>query len=175
MSILGVAMFFIGKVLIINALWLGGKVETKDAGVFNVMVGTLAVLVALSYGLWSGSHDGHVVPLMAGLMLFAFTYVWVGINALRGAEDQRGLGYFCLLVAIATIPFGYHAFLDGDMGWVFNWATYGILWFLFFMVLGVGSTKAMPATIFMTWFVGITVWVTGWTYLYGYWPFGPNG
>jgi hypothetical protein len=171
-STLGVAMLFIGKILIVNALWLQGKVDTKDVGIFNVIVGLLAAVIGASYGLWESAAGDFAIPLFAGIYLFAITYLWVGINALRGATDQRALGYYCLLVAIVTVPYAIQAYLGGDIGWTFEWVTYGILWFLFFQVLAVGNTKVMGLTIFMTWFVGIEVWVTGWLYLYGYWPFG---
>jgi putative amide transporter protein len=166
--ILGVSLLFIGKVLILNAIWLQGKVETKDVGVFNLIVGALAMFVSASFGLQAEPN----IPLMAGGSLFAFTYLWVGINAVRGATDQRALGYYCLLVAIVTIPYAIKAFLGGDIGWTVEWVTYGILWFLFFMVLTLGNQSVMGLTVFMTYLVGIEVWITGWLYLYGYWPFG---
>src|SRR4029077_3121597 len=95
---LGVSLLFIGKILIVNAIWLQGKVETKDVGVFNLIVGVLATVISVSYGLPYGIPAEHSVSLMGGGLLFAITYLWVGINALRGATDQRALGYYCLLV-----------------------------------------------------------------------------
>lgn len=166
-STLGVAMLFIGMILIVNAIWLQGKVDTKDVGIFNLLVGTLTMIIALNTGL----RDG-VMPLSAGLTLFGFTYLWVGLNAVRGAEDQRALGYFCLLVAITTIPYAIKAYMGGDIGWTFEWITYGILWFLFYMTLTLQNTAISGLTVFMTYFVGIEVAITGWLYLYDYWPFG---
>ena len=164
---LGVSLLFIGFILVINALWLQGKVDTKDVGIFNLLVGILATLAALVFGLAQENY-----PLCAGGLLFAVTYLWVGINALRGAEDQRALGYYCLLVAITTIPFAIKAFTSGDLGWAFEWLTYGFLWFLFYLVMAKGSTRVMGLTVATTYFVGIEVAITGWIYLYGYWPFG---
>ncbi len=162
---LGVPLLFIGFILIVNAMWLQGKVESKDVGVFNLIVGVLAFIGALFFGLVQNN-----IPLSAGGLLFAITYLWIGINALRGAEDQRALGYYCLLVAITTIPYAIKAFQGGDMGWAFEWVTYGILWYLFYLVLAKGNTNVMGITIFGTYFVGIEVAITGWVYLYGYWP-----
>lgn len=164
---LGVLMLFIGMILIVNAMWLQGKVETTDVGWFNLLVGILAAIGVLYFGLVAKN-----IPLSAGVMLFSMTYLWVGINALRGATDQRALGSYCLLVAITTIPFAIKAFLGGDLGWTFEWISYGILWFLFYLVLAKGNTKVMGLTVFMTYFVGIEVAITGWAYLYGHWPFG---
>ncbi len=164
---LGVSLLFIGFILVINALWLQGKVDTKDVGIFNLIVGILATVAAMYFGLVQGDF-----PLCAGGLLFAITYLWVGINALRGAEDQRALGYYCLLVAATTVPFAVKSYLAGDLGWAFEWATYGFLWFLFYLVMAKGNTKVMGLTVATTYAVGIMVAVTGWAYLYGYWPFG---
>lgn len=164
---LGVSLLFIGLVLIINAIWLQGKVDTVDVGIFNLLVGILATIGALYFGLVQNNF-----PLSAGGMLFALTYLWVGINAVRGAEDQRALGYYCLLVAFATIPFAVKAVMAGDLGWGFEWVTYGVLWFLFYQVLAKSRASLTGVTVAMTYFVGIMVAVTGWAYLYGYWPFG---
>lgn len=166
-NFLGVPLMFIGMVLIINAVWLQGKVETKDVGVFNVMVGILGAIGAI-YFAWAQSS----FPLSAGVMLFAMTYLWVGINALRGATDQRALGVYCLLVALITIPYAIQAYKGGDLGWAFEWVSYGVLWYLFYQLLGKSNTRITGITIAMTYFVGVEVLVTGWVNLYGYWPFG---
>jgi len=163
---LGVPLLFIGMVLIINAAWLNGKVETKDVGVFNLLVGILGSMGAIYFG-WAQQN----FALSAGAMLFAMTYLWVGINALRGATDQRALGMYCMLVAVVTIPYAIKAFKGGDLGWAFEWATYGTLWYMFYLLLTKGKPIA-SATAAMTYFVGAEVLITGWIYLYGYWPFG---
>jgi putative amide transporter protein len=164
---MGVLMAFIGMVLLINAVWLQGKVDTKDVGVFNIIVGALVTFGATYFGIAQSN-----IPLSAAFYLFAFTYLWVGWNALRGATDQRALGYYCLLVAIATVPYAIKAYVGGDIGFTVEWLTWGVLWFLFFMVMALGNVRVMPITIFMTYLVGIEVLVTGWLFLYGHWPFG---
>jgi len=80
---LGVPLVFIGMVLILNAAWLQGKVDTRDVGIFNLLVGILGAMSALYFG-WAQSN----FSLAAGAMLFAMTYLWVGINAVRGATDH---------------------------------------------------------------------------------------
>jgi hypothetical protein len=164
---LGVPLLFIGMVLLINAAWLNGRVDTKDVGVFNLLVGILGAAGAMYFG-WGQQN----FSLSAGAMLFAMTYLWVGINALRGATDQRALGMYCLLVALITIPYAIKALKGGDIGWAFEWVTYGTLWYMFYALLAKGNAKITGATAAMTYFVGAEVLVTGWVYLYGYWPFG---
>ncbi len=164
---LGVPLVFIGMVLILNAAWLQGKVDTRDVGIFNLLVGILGAMSALYFG-WAQSN----FSLAAGAMLFAMTYLWVGINAVRGATDQRALGGYCLLVTFLTIPYAIKAYQGGDLGWAFEWISYGILWYLFYQLLAKGKAGLTGITVAMTYFVGIEVLITGWAYLYGYWPFG---
>ena len=166
-SFLGVDLLFIGMVLLVNAAWLQGKVETKDVGVMNLLVGILASMSSIYFG-WAQQS----FALSAGAMLFAMTYVWVGVNALRGATDQRALGMYCMLVALVTIPYAIKAFKGGDLGWAFEWVTYGSLWYLFYVLLGKQNASVTGVTTALTYFVGAEVLVTGWIYLYGYWPFG---
>lgn len=164
---LGVPLLFIGMVLIVNAAWLKNRVETRDVGVFNLLVGVLGAIAAL-YFAWR--HND--LPLSAGFMLFAMTYIWIGINAIRGANDQRALGMYCLLVALITIPYAVKAYRGGDLGWAFEWVTFGSLWFLFYQMLARGNSKIVGITAMLTYFVGFEALVTGWIYIYGYWPFG---
>lgn len=166
-SFLGVDLLFIGMLLIVNALWLQGKVESTDVGYFNLFVGILASITVFYFGLVEKQ-----IPLAAGGMLFAMTYLWVGANAIRGATDQRALGYYCLLVAIVTVPFAIKAFNGGDLGWAFEWVTYGALWYMFYLLMAKGKSELTGATAALTYFVGFEVAITGWAYLYGYWPFG---
>jgi hypothetical protein len=171
---LGFALLFIGFVLIVNALWLEGKVDTKDVGIMNLIVGFIAVANVL----WTFIHDGG--DGSAG-MLFGFTYLWVGWNALRGAADQRALGYYCLLVAITTVPYAFLAFKGGSPMWAFEWVTYGILWYMFYVLLAVPNNTIIKPCTAMTYFVGIEVAITGYMYIQGWtsifgnwWPFpGP--
>ncbi|MBS4729979.1 hypothetical protein MSM1_17070 [Mycobacterium sp. SM1] len=158
---------FIGMILIVNAAWLRGKADAYDAGIFNLFVGVLATGTALYFGLVE-----HNYPLAAGGVLFGVTYLWTGWNAVRGATDQRALGIYCALVAFVTVPYAIKALLGGDLGWAFEWISYGTLWYLFYQLHAVKPPWILKPTIAMTYFVGIEVAITGWLYLYGYWPFG---
>jgi hypothetical protein len=75
-------------------------------------------------------------------------------------------------VALVTIPYAIKAFKGGDLGWAFEWVSYGLLWYLFYQLLAKGNTGITGLTVGLTYFVGFEVLVTGWIYLYGYWPFG---
>lgn len=166
-SFLGVNYLFIGMILVVNGAWLRGKTDSYDAGIFNLFVGVLATATAIYFGLVE-----HNYPIAAGGMLFGLTYLWTGWNALRGTTDQRALGIYCQLVAFVTIPYAVKALLGRDLGWTFEWISYGTLWYMFYQLHTVRRPWILKPTIAMTYFVGIEVATTGWLYLYGYWPFG---
>jgi len=44
---LGVALLYVGAVLLVNAFWLLGKAETKSTGVLNAFAGTLIFTLAM--------------------------------------------------------------------------------------------------------------------------------
>ncbi len=166
MEFIGVLLFFIGFVLLINAAWLQGKCEATDAGVLNAIVGVLGVGTSVYIG-----FVAHNAPLSAGLLLFAITYIWVAVNALRGAKDQRAFGLYSLLVALATIPFAYKTSLANDPVFAFEWLCYGLTWFLFFLLFYKGKAAIMKTVIFMVYLVGLEAVITGWSMMYGYWPY----
>tara|TARA_R110002049_G_scaffold274200_4_gene452152 strand:+ start:94 stop:612 length:519 start_codon:yes stop_codon:yes gene_type:complete len=165
MAFIGVVMLLIGMLLLVNALWLQGKVETRDVGVFNLMIGLLTV----GYSAYLGVQEGNA-HLSAAFMLFGVTYAWVGVNAIRGATDQKALGFYCLLVAILTLPFAYKTFLAGDLLFTIEWIAFGITWFLFYKLLFTGSNVVKPL-VMMVYLVGFGAAFTGWSMLYGYWPY----
>jgi hypothetical protein len=155
------AFLFIGFILILVALWLQGKADAKDVGFMSLIVGLLGTGYVVETAL-KGNGGGA----MAG-MLFAFTYLWLAYNALRGATDQRGFGYYCLLVAIVTVPEAVLAFKGGSPLWAFEWVTYGILWYMFYVLLAVPNNTILKPCTAMTYFVGIEVAITGFLYAMG--------
>lgn len=165
MAYIGVLLLMIGMLLLVNAAWLQGKVETRDVGVFNLVVGVIGVFYSGYLALVEG--NAH---LSAAFFLFAMTYVWVGINALRGATDQKALGFYCLLVAILTVPFALKTFQSSDVVFGIEWVAFGITWFLFYKLLYSGSNVVKPL-IMMVYLVGSASAFTGWSMLYGYWPY----
>lgn len=45
---LGIALLYVGAVLLVNAFWLLGKAETKSTGVLNACVGGVIFLMAMN-------------------------------------------------------------------------------------------------------------------------------
>ena len=111
-------------------------------------------------------------------LLFSFTYYWVARNRWNGA-DGRGLGWFCLFVAITTVP----VFLEGfataaspwDLWFAICWLSWGVLWFLFFLVLAMGQTRLTRFTGALCALQGVyTGWIPGYLLLSGAIPGGPH-
>jgi putative amide transporter protein len=133
----GLALFYVGAVLCLNGLWVLGRIGDKAIAVIDIFVGGITLLVALNLAFGPGA-DLASVRGCAFLLLFTFTYFWVALNRYNGA-DGRGLGWFCLFVAITCAPValqtlqGATTTLEYWLG--LCWVAWGILWFLFFVLL----------------------------------------
>lgn len=159
---LGVALFFIGAVLIVNGVGLTGRIEGKDVAPFNLLVGLLALFIN-GLGLYRAAATPDFFATAGGL-LFAFTYLFLAVVqwwALKGV----GLGWYCLFVAASALAFAAAA---GDVRLIVMWLLWASLWFFFFLALGLGkSLRFLPG---YTIVVGIaTCWVPGLLMLMGRW------
>jgi hypothetical protein len=76
--------------------------------------------------------------------------------------DGRGLGWFSLFVAITTIPVSVQGLSSAQTSTDFwlasNWVIWGILWFLYFLLLAM-QRPILRLTAIVTLLAGI---VTGW-------------
>jgi hypothetical protein len=163
---LGVVLLFVGFVLAINGLTLAGRIEAREAAVFNLLVGLLSALAGV-LGASRATTPEDFLAVGSGL-LFAFTYLYVAaVNwfGLRGT----GLGWYCLFVAITALPVGHDAWLHGDWRMAAIWLVWSSLWLLFF----VDSCTRVPVKRFLapyTVVVGIvTCWVPGLLMMLGHW------
>ncbi len=159
---LGVALFFIGAVLIVNGIGLTGRIEGRDAAPFNLLVGLLA-LFTNAIGLIRGELAADFFGAAGGL-LFAFTYLYLCVVQWFGLKGV-GFGWYCLFVAISALPF---AAVAGDWRVIGMWLIWASLWFLFFVALGLGKSLRFLAG--YTVLVGIvTCWIPGLLMLMGKW------
>jgi len=121
----------------LNGLWLLGKIGDNEIAVIDTFVGALTLLIALYLAFGPGA-DLASVKGAALTLLFTFTYFWVAINRYNGA-DGRGLGWFCLFVAITAIPVTIQTLQGAGSTWDvwfgLSWGAWGILWFMFFLLL----------------------------------------
>lgn len=136
-----ISLFLISSVLFVNGLALLGKADSKGTGVLNLLVGGLVVITALYSAADQGSSDQYAYLRSAGALLFGFTYLWVGVSYLLGFE-WTALGWFCLWVAIAAVPFAIAQFvlLDDPVFGIF-WLIWGFLWYLFFRLMALRESS----------------------------------
>lgn len=164
-----VGLLYVGAVLFLNGVMILGRIDPKAAGVFNLFVGGLQVLTP-TYLIIAAA--GAPLPILgaAGIYLFGFTYLYVGIGLLAGL-DTTGVGWFSLFVAGAAAWFSYANFkiLD-DKPFGVIWIYWAYLWFLFFLLLGL---KLDGLTTYTGWVTAIEGIVTGFVpamlLLTGYW------
>lgn len=164
---LGLPALYIAGVLVVNLLVMMGKGDPKDAAIFNFLVGFLATMTGL-YNWFIGNS-----PLFAAQsLLFAFTYWWLGWNWYTGRTDARAFGWYCLFVAINTIPFGYYTFVGNAPILGLNWIWWGLAWFMFWVVLGIQKAKYFKIMLAVTWIATILLWVSALGWLIGWFDFG---
>ena len=130
--LIGLSLFWVGAVLFLNGLWVLDKVGDREIAVIDVFVGTLTLVVAIYLAFGPGANAASIKGA-AFLLLFTFTYYWVAWNRWNGA-DGRGLGWFCLFVAITCAPIAIQSFVTAHTLWdywlAFSWLSWGVLWFL---------------------------------------------
>jgi hypothetical protein len=169
---LGLALFWVGAVLFCNGLWLLGKIGDNEIAVIDVFVGVVTGAVAFYLAFVVG--DPASIRGAALTLLFSFTYFWVAWNRYNGA-DGRGLGWFCLFVAITTVPVFLDIFANAQTTWDvwfgISWLSWGVLWFLFFLILALNRTQLTRATGAICAAQGIyTGWIPGYMLLSGSMP-----
>lgn len=172
--LLGLGLFWVGAVLFLNGLWLLGKIGDSEIGVIDVFVGTLTGLIAL-YLAFGPNANFATIKGAAFLLLFTFTYFWVAWNRWNRAADGRGLGWFCLFVAITCVPLFIQTFATASTVWDvwlgISWLSWGVLWFLFFLILALGNARLTMATGALCALEGVyTGWIPGYLLLVGAMP-----
>lgn len=135
--LLGLVLFYVGAVLILNGLWMLELIGEREIWVINIFVGSISLLVALRLALGADA-DVASVKTAAFSMLFSLTYLWVAANRFSGA-DGRGLGWFSLFVAITALPVAADTLRGAqntsDVWLGLSWVAWAILWWLFFLQL----------------------------------------
>ncbi|MBE0546131.1 MAG: AmiS/UreI family transporter [Rubrivivax sp.] len=134
---LGLVLFYVGAVLCLNGLWLLGRIGDNEIAVIDIFVGGITLLASLYLAFGPGS-DAASIKAAALTLMFTFTYFWVAMNRYNGA-DGRGLGWFSLFVAITAVPVTIQTLSGATTTWGtwfgLCWAAWGVLWFLFFLLL----------------------------------------
>lgn len=152
-----VGLLYVGAVLFINGLMLIGVIPGKSAAILNFFVGGMQVVFPTIIIAQSG-NDPSIIFGAAGLYLFGFTYLYVGILQWTGISGE-GLGWFSLFVAICATVIGLAQFgLVNDPVFGVIWLLWAVLWLMFFLVLGLGRASLTKAT---GWFAIFLSFLTG--------------
>jgi hypothetical protein len=146
-----VGLLYVGAVLFVNGLALVGLVKGTSMIPMNLFVGILQVVTPF-YLIFTAHGNQAVIVGASGLFLFGFTYLYVAMNNAFNL-DGTGLGWFCLFVVFAACVYSVWNFThSGSLGGpavgnnaVGNllgvlWASWAVLWLLFWFVLGLGKT-----------------------------------
>lgn len=170
---IALVLLYVGGVLFLNGIWLLGHISSREIGVMNSFTGGIGFIVAvLALVLGAMGDDITLIALASYILLFAFTYLWVAINQYLN-PDGRGLGWYCLFVAITAVPTAFITLSTaGGQPWLIwlgiDWAAWAVLWFLYFLLLAVQLPITRLAG-YVTIVVGIfTAWVPAYLLLNGY-------
>lgn len=149
-----VGLLYVGAVLFINGLMLIDVVPPKSAAVMNLFVGGMQVIFPTIIIAQSGGDQATILGA-SGLYLFGFTYLYVAWNILTGAPGD-GLGWFSLFVAACAVVFGVvqYTMVDDPVFGVI-WFSWAVLWFMFFLVMGLGKDHLGRFTGWFTLWLGI--------------------
>lgn len=165
----GLVLFYVGAVLILNGLWMLGRIDDREIAAINVFSGSisLAVAVKLAFGT---EADAASVRTAAWSLLFAFTYLWVAFNRYNGS-DGCGLGWFSLFVALTALPVAVDALAQAKTAWDYwqagSWAAWAGLWFLFFLQMVCGKVLSRPTAAIAIAQGVFTGWLPGYLLLVG--------
>ena len=165
MGMLGCALVYVGFVLLINGIWLLGILEDKHVIPMNIFTGLLIFAGVMRTVVFQGQEITPYFFAMQSL-LFAFTYLWVAVNIIWNLGG-KGLGWYCLLVAIVAVPTAFTTF--PDIGLFILWLMWASLWFMFFLLLGLGK-EIGKATGAWTVANAIATGVSGFLILIKVWP-----
>jgi hypothetical protein len=166
--LLPLSLLFVGAVLVLNGLWMTGRISDREIVVINFATASITGAVAI-LSMIRATTDVDV-RAVAMTLLFSVTYLWVAVNRLNGA-DGRGLGWFSLFVSLSVLPQAGRAlgsasgFIDIWLG--LCWVGWSGLWFLYFVTLALrkplqGQTAAATLASGV-----LTAWAPALVLLYG--------
>jgi hypothetical protein len=132
-----IGLLLVGVVLLVNGLVILKVVPERSAALLNVFVGALQVVFPTIVLVL---HDGEAA-ILAGTWptyLFGITYLYYGLGIYLRLEPQ-GLGWFSAFVAVIA---GFNAItsLGSDPVFAVIWATWAVMWSLFFALMALGRS-----------------------------------
>lgn len=163
---LGVSLVFVGFVLLLNGLQLLNVLEDKHVLPMNLFTGGVILAGVIRILVIDGKEtDAYFISMQS--LLFAFTYLWVAINIMF-KQDGKGLGWYCLLVAVVALPTAFT--MRPDNGLFVLWLMWVTLWFMYFLLLGIGKTSLTKSTGYWAVVNGVVAGCCGYLMLLNAWP-----
>jgi hypothetical protein len=166
--LLPLSLLFVGAVLVLNGIWMTGRIADREIVIINLIVAAITAAAAVFAAL--GATDVGGVKSAALTLLFSTTYMWFAFNRLTGT-DGTGLGWFSLFVTLTILPeagsaiFSADTLLDLWLG--VSWLVWAILWFMFFLLLTL-KRPIQGMTAAVTVFSGIfTAWLPAMMMMHG--------
>ena len=166
--LLPLTLLFVGAVLILNGLWISGRISDREIIVINLATAGITSVVATLTLIRATTLDD--VRTVALTLLFSVTYLWVAINRLN-ESDGRGLGWFSLFVSLSVLPEAFRILSSAsnliDIWLGLSWLVWSGLWFMYFFSLALKKPIQTPTAI-VTLISGIlTAWLPALFLLYG--------
>jgi hypothetical protein len=174
---IALVLLWVGAVLVLNGLWLLGRIGEREIAVINLVTAGIGAVMALGAALRPGATVTGEIAFGAFVLLFAVTYLWVAVNRLCGF-DGRGLGWYCLFVAITAGPVGLELLAQARQPWGYwlalNWLAWCLLWLLYFLLL-VPRRLDTRLVGWVTVLEGVlTAWLPAYLLLMGHLPLQPS-
>jgi hypothetical protein len=156
---LALGLWLVGFTLFINSMWLLGKMPNKAVIPMNIFVATIqlagVIRVIAVAGPTQADYYGAALTL-----LFTFTYLYVASTQIWNL-DGRGLGWYCLPVAIIAVPAGAQV-VAASPGLAVLWWMWATLWFMYFLLLALGKSKLGKITAWWTLVNAVATFAGAW-------------
>jgi putative amide transporter protein len=165
-----ICLILSGVALLINGLALLGRIPPRDSGTLNLLIGGLQLVLATLIAVAAAGDPAQLLSA-AGVVLFGLTYTYVGLNSLFDL-GSAGVGWFCALVAALAVVYAASN-LAADPFSAVLWASWAVLWTLFFLLLALGKSALTAYTGWATLLTSqLTTTVPALLGLNGAWPSG---
>ncbi|TNF17853.1 MAG: transporter [Rhodobacteraceae bacterium] len=166
--LLPLSLLFVGAVLMLNGVWMTGRISDREIVLINGA--TAVITAAVATVTLARAQNVADVRAVAMTLLFSVTYLWVAYNRVSGS-DGRGLGWFSLFVALSVLPEATRSLLGAatlmEIWLGFSWLAWAALWFLYFLTLAL-ERPFRRQTALATLLSGVlTAWLPALILMYG--------
>lgn len=133
-----VGLLLVGVVLFVNGLVSVGVINPRSAAPLNLFVGSAQVVLP-TLVLVTADGDPGIVNATWPSYLFGFTYLWFGLIQIFDL-DPKAFGWYSAFVATTAALYAVIT-VPTDPVFAVNWATWAIMWSLFFVLMGLGVSR----------------------------------